>query len=119
MADRLTNWVDRDTQEREAELDILYDQAVSIDVFRINDDGTNPGVVEEVDDASFLRTINVRLDPTPDKRTQHAFLGMTDDPDVQIQDKWRWTPPRGSAIFLEVKVSLYKPSGNSVELDYA
>lgn len=119
MADKLRNWIDRDSQEREAELDILYDQAVSVDVFRVNDDGSNPGVTEEVDDATYLRTINVRLDPTPSKQTQYAFLGMTDDPDVQLLDKWRWTPQRGKAIMLEVKTVLYKPSGNSVELDYA
>ncbi len=119
MSDRLKNWTDRDTQVREAELDILYDEAISVNVFRQNDDSDNPGVTDELDDAVALRTITVRLDRTPDKNTQHAFLALTDDPDVQLLDKWQYTPPRSGAIMLEVKDVEYRASGNLVRLDYA
>ena len=118
MGSRLQNWIDRDTQVKEAELDILYDQVVSVDVFRVSEAGDNPGVTDEVDDAIFIRTINVRLDPPKYKADKIDFLGMTDDPDVLINDMWRWTPPRGSSVTLTVKKTTYAPSGAAVELSY-
>lgn len=120
MSDRLKNYINREEEARLAELDIIYDQAVTVDVFRNGGEADNPGFSEEVDDKTLIRSINVRLDPTPSKQTQHAFLALTDDKDVQVNDTWRWTPPRGGeAIMLEVKVSLYRPAGTHVELDYA
>ncbi len=117
---KLEDWIDRPTQEREDILEILYDQAVSVDVYRVNEASINPGVIDEIDDAIFLRTINVRLDPpTTNQSNNTVYVALADDADVQINDRWRWTPRKDKTIMMIVLKATRMPRGYQVEVKNA
>lgn len=116
---RLNNWLDRPTQERETELDILYDQVSTVDVYRTSETGDNPGVTDEIDDQTYLRTINVRLDKPLYRSDTYDFLAMTDDVDVQRNDLWKCLLNDGRVYFIRVEHAEARPTGCEVQLHYA
>lgn len=100
---RIKNYVDRDRQEQRAELHILYDRGVSVDVYRQGVPGANPGFANEVGGLVYLRTINVRIDTYDyNQNTDYTHLGLTDDLDVQKDDRWKWTTQTGHVTKLRV-----------------
>lgn len=116
---RLRNWLDRNTQEREIELEIIYDQVATVDVYRVNETGSNPGVTDEIDDATYLKTINIRLDRPAYRSDSFDYIAMTDDTDVRLYDRWRWTSTLGSSYYLIVTKTTPRPTGAEVEVKYA
>lgn len=111
---RIKNWTDRDTQEREADLHIMYDRGISADVYRTTDNHTNTGFSDELNEQTFIKTINVRLDPS-DKQG-FDWYGLTDDIDVQVNDLWRVTDLTDTAYKVRVETVIPRAIGADVRL---
>jgi uncharacterized membrane protein YcgQ (UPF0703/DUF1980 family) len=115
----MNNWINRPDQAAQAQSKILRDTAISAYVYRVKDTDTGVGFSEELNDPSYLRTINARLDPPKFRGEEIDYVGLTDDTDVQKDDLWYVSNVQGTVIRYRVVnvVSLEDCSQAGLKID--
>jgi hypothetical protein len=127
MEPRLKGWVARTDQEAQVHRDIIYQDAVTVDVYRTKQTANdNPGFASEIaNDDSWLKSINARFDQPRVSANVGAtgnsttdILAKTEDNDVKVGDLWRFTDKNGQAQFAKVITAFNFINGCDVGLKY-
>ena len=112
---RLATWIDRPSQEQETDLEIVYDIAETVEVYRRIETGENTGFSDEVDEPLPAKSINARIDLS--KSGEYTYLALSDDTDVLVNDRWLVSGNKGGKYFLVVKQVNYRKNISEVYLE--
>lgn len=118
MGGRLSNWIDRPSQKDMADVDIIYDEGVSVHVYRTPESGNTVGFSNELDDPVYLKTITVRLDRPRLRGDTRDFVGLTDETDVHLGDRWHLMQQNGIVTKLKVVSVDFRHRTTEVGVDY-
>ncbi len=123
---RADAWVDSDQQEKDGQLEVLYDKPGGVDVYRARNSASSTGFSAEVKEPTFAKTIVARMDRSrdyPDRATdkdaniQRPLLALTDDKDVRDGDIWRWHDLAGRPQWHRVLSTEAIQAGTNIILD--
>lgn len=107
------DWLKSDKTVGDTFLAELYDEALSVEVYRSVNSDNSVGFDTEMADETNIKSINARIEDSKPP----AIYGYTDDTDILVNDHWKYANVNGKVRWYTVKTVINYDYGTEVLLD--